>query len=117
MGCRRSRAGEPGEDQLAQCREVIAAIRTLEDGSYRNISEQMGAAHKIRNFYNNLLLPNHPLGDVTIDTHQVAASHLMPYSGENPEVKRNFASQTTTGIGGTYAVYADALRELATRWD
>jgi hypothetical protein len=33
----------------------------------------MGERHKVRNFYNNIYDPNSPYGDVTIDTHAVAA--------------------------------------------
>ena len=42
----------------------------------------MGAMHKVRNFYNNILLPDSPNGHVTIDTHAVAAGLIKSSLGE-----------------------------------
>ena len=52
---------------------------------------------------------------VTIDTHAVAAALLKPLSGKSKQVSYNFggASSVSTGMTGTYPVYADAYRELA----
>ena len=57
-------------------------------------------------------------GDVTIDTHAVAAGLLRPLSGKSIEVTHNFggtgiANSSITGNKGTYALYAEAYRQAA----
>jgi hypothetical protein len=63
-------------------------------------------------------------GEVTIDTHAVAAALLKPLSGKGYEVDQNFASSSlkgraggassaVTGAKGTYGIYADAYRDAA----
>ena len=72
--------------------------------------------HKVRSFYNNILSPMSDQGDVTIDTHAVAAAHLRPFSGEHIEVKENFkqgGKASVTGAVGAYGLYADAYRQAA----
>ena len=104
--------------------EIGKAIKVIEDPSIDNISRQMGEAHKVRNFYNNIADPFHaefdPMaGDVTIDTHAVAADQLKPLSGNSDQVKQNFgsgagsASTAFSGAGGTYGLHADATRRAA----
>jgi hypothetical protein len=58
----------------------------------RVISPGMGMAHKVRNFYNNIVDPLNPGGFSTIDTHQVAAGLLRPLGGKNYPVLQNFGS-------------------------
>lgn len=95
------------------------AISVIEDGSRENISKQLGDEHKVRSFYNNLLLPNDAEhGHVTIDTHAVAAALLRPLAGSDPEVIQNFGgagapSSSVNGASGTYGLYAGAYREAA----
>ena len=104
--------------------EIAKAIRVIEDPSIENISRQMGGAHKVRNFYNNISDPtyaidNPDLGDVTIDTHAVAADQIMPLSGNSVPVGAAFgtakgvASSAQTGARGTYGLHADAYRIAA----
>ena len=95
--------------------EIGKALSILEDGSHENISGQLGEAHKVRNFYNNILDPNNPAGHVTIDTHAVAAGMQKPLSGKSLEVKDNFGGigSKQTGAKGLYALYADAYRQAA----
>ena len=104
-----SQNGWGGRDQLDK------AISIIEDGSIENISNNMGEAHKVRNFYNNIIAPNSPSGDATIDTHAVAAAHLLPFSGKSKEVKQNFGNPAATGKGvsGTYYIYLDAYQQAA----
>jgi hypothetical protein len=97
---------------------IAKAIGMLQDPSYANISRSLGMEHKVRNFYNNLLLPNSPLGDVTIDTHAVAAALLAPLAGTSAEVQHNLggaAGSSILGISGTYPIYADAYRSAAAK--
>ena len=97
--------------------EIAKAVSVLRDGSPSNVSNQMGAMHKVRNFYNNILLPDSPNGHVTIDTHAVAAGLIKPLSGNHTEVSHNFgtgaASSSRTGSKGTYGLYAEAYRQAA----
>ena len=97
--------------------ETAKALSMLDDGSLENISESLGNYHKVRNFYNNIVSPNSLKGDVTIDTHAVAAAFLMPYSTKAIAVKHNFgegSSQNNVyGMQGTYHIYVDAYRKAA----
>lgn len=97
-------------------RDINKAISILEDPSRQNISDQLGEKHKVRSFYNNILDPFAPQGDVTIDTHAVAAALLRPLSGKSIEVLHNFKDAGTSkniGAFGSYGVYAEAYRRLA----
>lgn len=109
--------------------EIAKAVRTLEADTIDQVSTEMGTKHKVRNFYNNILAPDAPHGDVTIDTHAVAASLLRPLSGNSPEVHHNFGSSPAkakqpagwramknigdAGSHGSYGIYAEAHRRLA----
>jgi len=105
--------------------EIAKAIRAIESGGgMENLNGLMGEKHKVRSFYNNLLAPNSPRGDVTIDTHAVAAGLLRPLSGNDLEVAHNFANyagkgmpgvagSAASGIQGTYPLYAEAYRRAA----
>lgn len=109
--------------------EIAKAITVLENQTRDVVSESMGDKHKVRNFYNNILAPKSPHGDVTIDTHAVAAALIRPLSGNSPEVHHNFGSSPSknkqpkgwvaakdvgdTGASGVYGLYADAYRKTA----
>ena len=104
--------------------EIGKAIKAIDDPSIENISRQMGEAHKVRNFYNNIADPFHAefdpmMGDVTIDTHAVAADQMKPLTGNSAQVAQNFgsgggsASTSLSGAGGTYGLHADATRRAA----
>src|SRR5262249_25727890 len=98
-------------------------------GDANAISQLMGERHKVRNFYGNILDPYSERGEVTIDTHAVAAALMRPLAQSDAEVLHNFkTSQQTgkkpenwvgakgsalTGVHGTYGIYADAYREAA----
>ena len=123
--------GEPqGNTAWGSNVEIAKAIRSIEAASRDDVSQQMGTKHKVRNFYNNILAPNAPQGDVTIDTHAVAAGLLRPLSGNSYEVHHNFGSSPATnkrtqgpwtpmknigdsGSHGSYGIYAEAYRRLA----
>lgn len=117
-----SKTGEPKAVGWGALGEIQKAVRSLESGGNMDlISPILGNKHKVRNFYNNIEVPNYPLfGDVTADTHQVAAAQLRPLSGTSPAVSHNLASGGTgytssalTGVQGTYGMTADATRLAA----
>tara|TARA_Y100001963_G_scaffold152435_1_gene237255 strand:+ start:270 stop:9086 length:8817 start_codon:yes stop_codon:yes gene_type:complete len=109
--------------------EIGKAIEALEDASFENLTKTMGSKNKVRNFYNNILSPHNEYGDVTIDTHAVAAALLRPLAGGSTEVHHNFGSSpekkkqpegwvaaknnNNTGAHGTYGIYAEAYRRAA----
>jgi hypothetical protein len=104
--------------------EIGKAISVIEDDSKENISARVGNAHKVRNFFNNILAPDAKRGDVTIDTHAVAAANLRPLSQKAIEVAHGLgtsppkglpgaSSSSVTGAQGLYGIYADAYREAA----
>ena len=94
---------------------INKAISMIKDGSPENISKQLGEMHKVRNFYNNISHPNSEMGDVTIDTHAVAAGVFKPLAGSDSEVIANLSGKSSahTGSTGTYAAFADAYRLAA----
>jgi len=111
-----------GWGSLTEIGKAIRAIEAKDDPSL--ISSLMGEKHKVRNFYNNILSPNSPNGDVTIDTHAVAAGLWRPLSGNSVEVAHNFSNyagkglpnaggSAITGVQGLYPIYAEAYRNAA----
>jgi len=122
--------GEPGGNVAwGSLVEVAKAVSVLEGQSFENVSFSLGDRHKVRNFYNNIISPRSSEGDVTIDTHAVAAGLLRALSGSDAEVFHNFGSSPMAakqppgwvaaknanefGVSGTYGFYADAYREAA----
>jgi hypothetical protein len=98
-------------------KNTAKAIRILQDGSTENISRNLGEAHKVRNFYMNILHPNSPNGHVTIDTHAIAAAFLRPFGQKDEEVLVGLGnaspSNSVLGLGGTYPIIAEAYRRAA----
>ena len=124
VGLALNRDGSPSKISWGSNIEIGKAIGVLDDPSIENIGRSMGDAHKVRNFYNNIVNPNHAydnpfVGDITIDTHAVAAASMKPFSGQSPEVMANFgsgggaANTSISGAKGTYGMRADAARLAA----
>ena len=105
--------------------EIGKAVASIDvNGDVNTISRLMGERHKVRNFYNNIYDPNSPFGDVTIDTHAVAAGLMRPLSGNSLEVDHNFKNMSVkgrgttkgsakSGVSGNYGLYAEAYRRAA----
>jgi len=96
---------------------MAKAITMFENNDVAMISELLGGSHKIRHFYNNIANPDATDGDVTMDTHAVAAAELMPYGQKSAAVNENFGSgimnQKVNGLSGNYWAYLDAYTEAA----
>jgi hypothetical protein len=117
--------GSPSKAAWGSLNEIGKAVASIDAmGDVNTISLLMGERHKVRNFYNNIYDPNSPFGDVTIDTHAVAAGLLRPLSGNSLEVDHNFKNMsvkgrgttkgsTKSGVSGNYALYAEAYRRAA----
>jgi len=116
---------------LAQTVNAIHAFQS--GGDPKKLSAILGERHKVRSFYNNIIAPDDPNGDVTVDTHAVGAAWLQPTSGTSASVWHNLANNpgaegkdpfrpknwvaakgsAKLGVRGTYPLYADAYREAA----
>ncbi len=117
--------GRPSKTAWGSLNEIGKAVASIDvNGDVQTISRLMGERHKVRNFYNNIYDPNSPFGDVTIDTHAVAAGLLRPLSGNSLEVDHNFKNMSVkgrgttkgsskTGVSGNYGLYAEAYRRAA----
>jgi hypothetical protein len=112
--------------------EVSKAVTAFDSGGNHSVvSEAMGSKHKVRSFYNNIYEPTYAkgvegAGDVTGDTHAVAANTMRPLSGNSPEVAHNFGSSLAVkhqpegyrgskgsaldGVQGTYALNSEAYK-------
>lgn len=102
------------------------AVSAFLDGSVDNLTMALGGGHKVRNFNGNIIDPMSPLF-YTSDTHNVAASLLIPVGGTDFEVSHNFGGNpgvgegpklpvigtTVTGLQGTYPLYLEAGRRAA----
>ena len=132
LGYSRTKNGQRSKVGWGSNKEITKAVKAFNDPE--SVTLEMGARHKVRNFYNNIIAPNSMDGDVTIDTHAVAAAHLKPLSGASTEVHHNFGTAPTpaqqeklsdwfggtsnsgpSGVMGTYAIYAEAHRRAAER--
>ena len=117
--------GSPSKAAWGSLNEIGKAVASIDaNGDVNTISVLMGERHKVRNFYNNIYSPNSLFGDVTIDTHAVAAGLLRPLSGNSLEVDHNFKNMSVkgrgttkgssvSGVSGNYGLYAEAYRRAA----
>ena len=110
--------GTPSMNTWGSVSEITKAVSVIENGSAENISNSLGDQHKVRNFYNNIVAPNSPFGDATIDTHAVAAGLMMPLGASAVQVSHNFGAgkiknSKAKGISGTYHIYLEAYRRAA----
>lgn len=121
-----NRKGDKGQSDVtwSSLVAISKALIVLRTNSIRELSDMIGENHKLRSFYNNLIAPYSKGGDVTIDTHAVAAALIRPLSGSSREVSHNFGTtakggglqpmaDAASGNQGTYAVFADAYRVAA----
>jgi hypothetical protein len=112
----RNKDGTASKIQWGSFDQIAKAFLALEKQDFETVSGVLGYQHKVRNFYNNILRPTDKVnGDVTVDTHAVAAGLLLPVAGNDAEVSFNFGSPSSavTGASGSYGIYADAYRKAA----
>lgn len=114
-GIARNESGSPAKSYWFSLPPIAKALSILDNGSLDNIQDQLGANHKVRNFYNNIIDPTSKMGDTTIDTHAVGVAHFSPFGLKDQEVVDNFKSPaySAEGLKGTYPVYAEAYRQAA----
>jgi hypothetical protein len=95
---------------------IAKSVSVLRDPSVENISLRLGGAHKVRSFYSNILEPNSDRGDVTIDTHAIAAAYLRAIGSKSEHVKDAMGSgpeNKPNGLQGLYPLLAEAYRRAA----
>ena len=110
---------------------IKSALLAMDSGGdAKKITTYLGDKHKVRSFYNNIIAPNSKNGDVTIDTHAVAAATLQPASQNSTTVFHNFGTSpllskrpkdwqgaaknsSVSGNKGTYGIYVEAYRKAA----
>ncbi|SFV19421.1 DUF7178 family protein [Bradyrhizobium arachidis] len=122
----RTASGDPAKVAWGTFADINKAVRAIQSGGDMDtLSPLLGAKHKVRSFYNNIEVPNDPrFGDITGDTHQVAAAQMRPLSGSSEAVIQHLASggpagsvnaksSAVTGVQGTYGLVADATRQFA----
>jgi len=118
--------GNPATYMWSSNAMIANAVKAFDHQDFHEISRAMGMQHKVRNFYNNIVDPNAQSGDVTMDTHAVAAALLQPFSGNDIAVAHNLgstpkkkygargpANSDITGMKGTYPFNAEAYRRAA----
>jgi hypothetical protein len=125
VGIAKTGKGQVKKARWTSYNAIGKAIDSIEaHGDVNKISPLMGNMHKVRNFYNNIIDPNGHHGDVTIDTHAVAAGLMQPLGGSHKEVAHNLMSSgpkgsvnakssEAHGIQGSYPLYAEAYRRAA----
>lgn len=93
---------------------IKQAASIAENGDLTNISNSLGQAHKLRNFYNNIADPSDPRW-VTIDTHAVAVGVFEPVAGTAHQVSAALggSGSVSAGVKGLYALYAEAYFRAA----
>ena len=94
---------QKGDSSFSGYDVISKGVSIFRDGSIENISEKLGDANKVRNFYMNIADPADKRA-VTIDTHAMAIALFKPLASNDYEVNFDPA---------TFAFYADAYRELA----
>jgi uncharacterized membrane protein (UPF0127 family) len=117
----KTKAGDDAGAGWGSMKDIANAVRSFDSPDMPTISNSMGAGHKVRNFYNNILNPNAPTGDVTIDTHAIAAALLRPLSSADKDTAIGLGpggpKSAVTGAKGLYGAYAEAYRRAAAERD
>lgn len=114
--------GEPRQVRWQTYDNLERSVSILRDPSFRNVDYQLGAAHKIRAFYNNMRDPHdRTYGEVTIDTHAYGAALGIPVTTASTEITTAKGSitlpgapnSTKAGTKGAYPVFVEAYRRAA----
>ena len=77
----------------------------------------MGDKHKVRSFFNNIEVPFSDFGDITIDTHAIAAGWMKPLGSKDDLTYQGLGlkggGSVITGARGNYGQIADNYRDIA----
>lgn len=111
----RNKSGELTKQGWTTYAVIRDSIKLMDNNSIESIHRIIGRKHKVRNFYNNILVPNSEYPFITIDTWAANASYLLPGAAESKMVKAGVAEggSPANGIHGGYIMHAIAAIELA----
>jgi hypothetical protein len=121
----RTEGGDPRKMAWGSFKEIEKAMTALHDASPETISRVLGGNHKIRSFHNNMSAPDSDFGDITGDTHHIAASLFRPLGSGTMEVGHGLgtgsgtkgipgaANNAVLGNRGLYPLYHEGARIAA----
>jgi len=109
--------GKPSKLAWSDLGAVANALTAADSGDHLpTISRSLGAMHKVRNFFNNIIAPDYG-HDITADTHAINVGLMRPMSGFHKSVAEGLGGEGSTsnvsGVHGLYGLYADAYRRAA----
>jgi hypothetical protein len=114
------RRGEPGTAATGgflYTDPIAKALRILRSDDVEHISRNLGKQHKVRSFYNNIIAPHSKSGDLTNDTHAIAAAMMQPLGQSHETVEMGLGGLPPTndvaGLRGLYPYFAEAYRRAA----
>src|SRR5215469_8509575 len=118
----KTKAGDDKQMKWQSFDNIAKAMRILQHDDLGTISRSLGGAHKVRNFYNNIVSPDAAAympwehADFTGDTHHINATMLHPLGSNHPIVTQGMQTApkvAATGSTGLYGLHADAGRRAA----
>ena len=108
--------GMPSKLAWSDLGAIANAVTAADNDHLPTISRALGGMHKVRNFYNNIIAPDHG-GDITADTHAVNVALMRPMSGFHKMVAEGLGGEgsasNVSGVHGLYGLHADAYRRAA----
>lgn len=91
--------------------EIAKALAVIVDGSQQSISDSLGNANKVRNFYNNIASPDSVYDFVTVDTHAGSSIFMYPLGGGEAGSIKLFSDGKTL----IYSIASDAYTIAANK--
>jgi len=115
------KAGLPGDPVKMAWAYDLFTIKSVEaylSSDNITIDYAIGAQHKVRSFFNNIMFPNGGWGDTTIDIHAAGGGMFNAFSSKDPIPDSVTSSggaggSDITGLTGMYPLFADAFRAAA----
>jgi hypothetical protein len=120
-------AGAPTKLRWQSMGNLGKAMAVIRSNDLQVISDQLGEAHKVRNFYNNIVDPSDPTS-FTADTHAYGIAFGIPVGVSHPYISTSTKkggpkaqnlpgrpSDTATGFLGVYALTQEGYRRAVDR--
>lgn len=114
-----TKGGKAASGTWQSYENIAKAVSVYRNPTMENISTQLGQAHKVRSFFNNINDPHNAAGDVTIDTHAYGIGLAKPLSINHPWIKSGKSNMTNTGgsvkdgTSGAYALFQEGYTRAA----
>lgn len=113
---RRGELGNPATGGFLYSDPIRKALAILRSDDIEHISRNLGNQHKVRSFFNNIIAPFSKRGDITGDTHAIAAAMMQPLGQSHATVELGLGGtgpQSAEGLNGLYPYVAEAYRRAA----